>query len=1072
MKRWRKTLLGLLLCAVMVTSLLPGMMLTARADGKTISDKLGAYSISNPTSGSWNKVYFGSKDTTKTPILFNVLRVGETHFVGTTLLLDCASILQYCRFDDDGSPNEGASEANKWAYSDIKAWLNSNNFLGARFTATEQSAIAESKKRILSEYDGDGWLPLLGWAPLDGEKIFLLDAVEATNTDYGFEGTNLSSTTRVKKLDGSEDYWWLRSPFSYDDEDNGDDSGDESEAESTNEGKIGFVDSDGGLYYCGVYADLVGVSPALNINLASVIFSSLISGATGNTGAEYKLTIKDSSISVTNASVTRNNSIIILSPAVTGTYDQISIVMTDGSWDNTNGWSEGAAVKYYGQLDSDNSFTLPSGYQSSWKTYIIAEDVNAGTATDYASAPVKITISQAHAHDFTYTASDASVTAKCAAGCPDGYDTTGITLTLKAPSNIKYDGNPKTVTIKGYPAAAPAGLAAKPATVSYYNSTGAGSTTTSGSALSGAPSGCGNYVAQMTWGGATASLPFSITEDAISFNITFKVVNGGWDDTGSSAPIVVTLSRAENEDKQLKLEAEDIPSAGNKPAAGYMAGSWNDPAPSTEIGISEDKEYTYTYAAKGTENLDVTQAGAVYGGTLENPVYTGPTGTTKDPVITYTGTVWNDSTYGPSAVKPTETGSYTVSVTEETADTIYTGMADFAITPKSITGATVTLSASQLQYSGSEQSVTVDSVTLDGAALTGTDYTVSGDIKGTDKKTYTVTVTGKGNYKDSATATWGIVEKPMTVSAPDVSVSYDGNAHGIAVSVTDPAGGYTVKFGTAEGTYNLDASPTITNVSESPMTVYFQVTADNYPSFTGSAKVTITKAAQTAPAAPTLEDVRENSVTLKATAGYQYSIDGTTWQDSPVFTGLNKNTAYTFYQRIAGDDNHETSPVSTGTTATTGSIIYTVTNVQGGEHTAGDDKDAVITVKCNADDANTRNRYSGTSVDGIAVPEGSTSTAPGSLLLTLKASYLDTLSVGEHKVTIAFTDGTAETALKIKAAEPIPSPTPTATPSPTSEPTKVPRTGDTANFLLWISMILLGLIGISLLGLTALKHRK
>lgn len=211
MKRWGKTLLGLLLCAVMVTSLLPGMMLTARADGKTISDKLGVGSISNPSSaGVWNKVYFGSKTT---PNLFNVLATGETRFGGKTLLLDCASILQYLRFDNDGSPNEGASKANEWAYSDIRTWLN-GTFLNGRFTAAEISAIAESSKSGKAEgYDGNGWSSL-GWASLNGEKVFLLDAVEATNTSYGFENTDLSSTTRVKKMDGSADWWRLRSPYS------------------------------------------------------------------------------------------------------------------------------------------------------------------------------------------------------------------------------------------------------------------------------------------------------------------------------------------------------------------------------------------------------------------------------------------------------------------------------------------------------------------------------------------------------------------------------------------------------------------------------------------------------------------------------------------------------------------------------------------------------------------------------------------------------------------------------------------------------------------------------------------
>ena len=54
-----------------------------------------------------------------------------------------------------------------------------------------------------------------------------------------------------------------------------------------------------------------------------------------------------------------------------------------------------------------------------------------------------------------------------------------------------------------------------------------------------------------------------------------------------------------------------------------------------------------------------------------------------------------------------------------------------------------------------------------------------------------------------------------------------------------------------------------------------------------------------APAAPTVLSKTHNSVTLTATAGYQYSRDGSTWQNSNVFGGLSANTAYSFYQRIA-----------------------------------------------------------------------------------------------------------------------------------------------------------------------------
>ena len=79
--------------------------------------------------------------------------------------------------------------------------------------------------------------------------------------------------------------------------------------------------------------------------------------------------------------------------------------------------------------------------------------------------------------------------------------------------------------------------------------------------------------------------------------------------------------------------------------------------------------------------------------------------------------------------------------------------------------------------------------------------------------------------------------KAMTVTAADVNVAVDGQPHGITVNVTDPASGATVKYGTEAGTYNLDASPTQTEAGE--LTVYYQVTADNYTTYTGSAKVTV-----------------------------------------------------------------------------------------------------------------------------------------------------------------------------------------------------------------------------------------
>ena len=52
------------------------------------------------------------------------------------------------------------------------------------------------------------------------------------------------------------------------------------------------------------------------------------------------------------------------------------------------------------------------------------------------------------------------------------------------------------------------------------------------------------------------------------------------------------------------------------------------------------------------------------------------------------------------------------------------------------------------------------------------------------------------------------------------------------------------------------------------------------------------------PNKPVVESKTNNSVTLVKTDGFEYSKNGTTWQDSNVFTNLSSDTVYNFYQRV------------------------------------------------------------------------------------------------------------------------------------------------------------------------------
>ncbi len=71
------------------------------------------------------------------------------------------------------------------------------------------------------------------------------------------------------------------------------------------------------------------------------------------------------------------------------------------------------------------------------------------------------------------------------------------------------------------------------------------------------------------------------------------------------------------------------------------------------------------------------------------------------------------------------------------------------------------------------------------------------------------------------------------------------------------------------------------------------------------------------PVAPTMLSKTATSVTLGSVEGYEYSNDGLIWQASNIFDGLEPNTEYTFYQRIAETDNTYASEKSVGLTLKT-----------------------------------------------------------------------------------------------------------------------------------------------------------
>ncbi|MGN0606199.1 MAG: hypothetical protein ACI4JM_06730, partial [Oscillospiraceae bacterium] len=166
-----------------------------------------------------------------------------------------------------------------------------------------------------------------------------------------------------------------------------------------------------------------------------------------------------------------------------------------------------------------------------------------------------------------------------------------------------------------------------------------------------------------------------------------------------------------------------------------------------------------------------------------------------------------EQTYTGSEIKPeitvscgemtlTEGEDYTVSYEDNinagTAKVIvtakgefYTGTAtaDFEISPLDIKNAEITLAESELIYNGKAQTQAIASVKVNGLTLTAKDYTIS-DNKKTNAESYTLTITGKGNFTGTATSDFKI--NPLDIKNAEITLAepklvYNGEAQKQAI---------------------------------------------------------------------------------------------------------------------------------------------------------------------------------------------------------------------------------------------------------------------------------------------------
>ncbi|MGX8852554.1 LPXTG cell wall anchor domain-containing protein [Amedibacillus sp. YH-ame10] len=175
-------------------------------------------------------------------------------------------------------------------------------------------------------------------------------------------------------------------------------------------------------------------------------------------------------------------------------------------------------------------------------------------------------------------------------------------------------------------------------------------------------------------------------------------------------------------------------------------------------------------------------------------------------------------------------------------------------------------------------------------------------------------------------------------------------------------------------------------------------------------------------------------------------VDGVTasWKSAPTVTLATKDNAGSITGTIVLTSGSETVEVTVNKlieklpAPTPDRPTITVGN-SGSNHQINNGKDMTFTCSGKLED------LTGVYVDGKLVDESNYTLLSGSTILTLKASYLDTLSTGKHTLKFQYKDNvSAETDFTIIAKSGVTPPKPSS-----------PQTGDTSNTMLYFGLIIL-----------------
>lgn len=198
-----------------------------------------------------------------------------------------------------------------------------------------------------------------------------------------------------------------------------------------------------------------------------------------------------------------------------------------------------------------------------------------------------------------------------------------------------------------------------------------------------------------------------------------------------------------------------------------------------------------------------------------------------------------------------------------TVTTFYVGTKDLTIklnnTPTVAVGKTYKVEAEHLEKIG----------LVAGDTVTGY-VTITKDVAGTynadafDKTN--LVVTNADCYKISYEMSVTFVEVTFAIDFADVTLTYDGQPHGVLGKKTDESKNYTITYGTTENDCTLTSSPEYTNAGT--YKIYFKVVDnDTLAEHVGYVTLTINKKAVTV----TVKDV---TITYGDTPAFSYAVTG------------------------------------------------------------------------------------------------------------------------------------------------------------------------------------------------------